>query len=54
MTCNKLALTSSTSGGRSVGIVRSRTKATELVKTPVNKVSSQKPFYTHTATHATI
>jgi hypothetical protein len=27
----KLALTSSTSGGRSVGIVRSRTKATELV-----------------------
>jgi hypothetical protein len=28
---NKLALTSPTSGGRSVGIVRSRTKATELV-----------------------
>jgi hypothetical protein len=28
----KLALTSLTSGGRSVGIVRSRTKATELVK----------------------
>jgi hypothetical protein len=28
----KLALTSPTSGGRSVGIVRSRTKATELVK----------------------
>jgi hypothetical protein len=27
----KLALTSPTSGGRSVGIVRSRTKATELV-----------------------
>jgi hypothetical protein len=27
----KLALTSSTSGGRSVGIVRSRTQATELV-----------------------
>jgi hypothetical protein len=27
----KLALTSSTSGGRSVGIVRSRTKAMELV-----------------------
>jgi hypothetical protein len=27
----KLALTSATSGGRSVGIVRSRTKATELV-----------------------
>jgi hypothetical protein len=26
----KLALTSSTSGGRSVGIVRSRTKATEF------------------------
>jgi hypothetical protein len=26
-----LALTSPTSGGRSVGIVRSRTKATELV-----------------------
>jgi hypothetical protein len=28
----KLALFSPTSGGRSVGIVRSRTKATELVK----------------------
>jgi hypothetical protein len=27
----KLALTSPTGGGRSVGIVRSRTKATELV-----------------------
>jgi hypothetical protein len=27
----KLTLTSSTSGGRSVGIVRSRTKATELL-----------------------
>jgi hypothetical protein len=27
----KLAITSPTSGGRSVGIVRSRTKATELV-----------------------
>jgi hypothetical protein len=27
----KLALTSSTSGGRSVGIVRSRTKATEFL-----------------------
>jgi hypothetical protein len=27
----KLALTSPTSGGRSVGIVRSRTKATDLV-----------------------
>jgi hypothetical protein len=27
----ELALTSPTSGGRSVGIVRSRTKATELV-----------------------
>jgi hypothetical protein len=27
----KLALTSPTSGGRSVGIVRSRTKATELI-----------------------
>jgi hypothetical protein len=27
----KLALTSPTSGGRSVGIVRSRTKATELL-----------------------
>jgi hypothetical protein len=27
----KLALTSSTSGGRSVGIVRSRTQATEFV-----------------------
>jgi hypothetical protein len=27
----KLALTSPTSGGRSVGIVRSRIKATELV-----------------------
>jgi hypothetical protein len=34
----KLALTSPTSGGRSVGIVRSRTKATELVmgETPAN------------------
>jgi hypothetical protein len=29
----KLALTSPTSGGRSVGTVRSRTKATELVNT---------------------
>jgi hypothetical protein len=28
---NGVALTSPTSGGRSVGIVRSRTKATELV-----------------------
>jgi hypothetical protein len=28
----KLALTSPTSGGRSVGIARSRTKATELVR----------------------
>ena len=28
----KLALTSPTGGGRSVGIVRSRTKATELVR----------------------
>jgi hypothetical protein len=27
----KLALTSTTSGGRSVGIVRSRTKATEII-----------------------
>jgi hypothetical protein len=32
----KLALTSPTSGGRSVGIVRSRTKATELVSFLVN------------------
>jgi hypothetical protein len=28
----KLALTSPTSGGRSVGVVRSRTKATEFIK----------------------
>jgi hypothetical protein len=32
----KLALTSPTSGGRSVGIVSSRTKATELVMSAVN------------------
>jgi hypothetical protein len=32
----KLALTSSTSGGRSVGIVRSRTHATDLVFLDVN------------------
>jgi hypothetical protein len=31
MLSQKVALTSPTSGGRSVGIVRSRTKATELV-----------------------
>jgi hypothetical protein len=31
----KFALTSQTSGGRSVGIVRSRTKATELVKADI-------------------
>jgi hypothetical protein len=30
----ELALTSPTSGGRSVGIIRSQTKATELVKKP--------------------
>jgi hypothetical protein len=29
----KLALTSPTSGGRSVGLVRSRTQATEFLKT---------------------
>jgi hypothetical protein len=29
--CKKLALTSPTSGGRSVGIVRLRTKATEFL-----------------------
>ena len=33
----KLALTSPTGGGRSVGIVRSRTKATELVMTSTQK-----------------
>jgi hypothetical protein len=32
----KLVLTSQTSGGRSVGIDRSRTKATELLLTLVN------------------
>jgi hypothetical protein len=32
----KLALTSPTGGGRSVGIVRSRTKATELIRTQSN------------------
>jgi hypothetical protein len=31
ISAKKLALTSPTSGGRSVGIVRSRTKATEFV-----------------------
>ena len=33
----KLALTSPTGGGRSVGIVRSRTKATEFLLVPVSK-----------------
>jgi hypothetical protein len=33
----KLALTSPTSGGRSVGIVRSYTKATKLVSSPDSK-----------------
>jgi len=32
----KLALTLPTGGGRSVGIVRSRTKATELLIMPAN------------------
>jgi hypothetical protein len=38
----KLALTSETSGGRSVGIVRSRTKATELVSEGEWEASSAK------------
>ena len=33
----KLALTSSTGGGRSVGIVRSRTKATEFYETQTER-----------------
>jgi hypothetical protein len=35
----KLALTSPTNGGRSVGIVRSQTKATELVRYVIVELS---------------
>jgi hypothetical protein len=35
----KLALTCPTSGGRSVGIVRSRTQATDFFKKPMNKIN---------------
>jgi len=37
----KLALTSPTDGGRSVGIVRVRTKATELVKANEKPLNSK-------------
>ena len=40
----KLALTSPTGGGRSVGIVRVRTKATELKKIKLNFCSRIKQF----------
>ena len=40
----KLALTSPTGGGRSVGIVRSRTKATEFIQIP-------NVYRTHSLTH---
>jgi hypothetical protein len=43
----KLALTSPTSGGRSVGIVRSRTKATELVYLPPTKFMRPSRFCYH-------
>jgi hypothetical protein len=36
----KLALTSPTGGGRSVGIVRSRTKATEFKFNPKNNINT--------------
>jgi hypothetical protein len=40
----KLALTSPTGGGRSVGIVRSRTKATELVNVREKNASINGPL----------
>jgi len=40
----KLALTSPTDGGRSVGIVRSRTKATEFFFMRINSVPDVKCF----------
>ena len=44
----KLALTSPTGGGRSVGIVRSRTKATELVNNKTRSQSHQARSYPKT------
>jgi len=41
----KLALTSPTSGGRSVGIVRSRTKATEVFFMVLARVSAFRSVY---------
>jgi len=41
----KLALTSPTGGGRSVGIVRVRTKATEFSFSPGTVVAEQMPKY---------
>jgi len=43
----KLALTSPTGGGRSVGMVRSRTKATEFSFSLVLVRNSQKIMYEH-------
>jgi hypothetical protein len=46
----KLALTKPTSGGRSVGIVRSRTQATELVYTAEDKTLDNHLYENHRST----